>query len=114
MIALLFMLQVNLQLLSQPRLVDLALGEGLKQQIGGSGQGASAHHPVEHRAGRAARDEGQILVADVVVIHELLEVSHCSPQWSGLSYGSGVGSSGQSQRISRVMGIPKIRASTSI
>ena len=79
------MLQIDFEPLCQPGFVDPTIGERLQQKLSRSRQWTAPSDPIVDRTLRAARDEGQVLVANVVVVKELLEVFHCSPQWSGLS-----------------------------
>jgi len=75
---------MRLQFFSQPCFVNLALGEGLKQELGGSGQGAHPHDPVEDGSGGAAGDEGKILMPDLMLVKESLQVSHSKSSTSSI------------------------------
>ena len=75
---------MRLQFFGQPCFVDLALGKGLQQELGGSGQGANTHDPVEYASRGAAGDEGQILMPDLMLVEERLEVSHSKSSTSSI------------------------------
>ena len=84
LVVLYLMLQINFEPIRQPRFVDPTIGERLQQKLSGSRQGAAALDPIIDRAGRAPRDEGEVFVADVVVVKEGLKVFHDSHSMNAL------------------------------